>query len=228
LRDRPFHFGPGVASIAAMSTAAFADEPAFAAAVQRHGPELHRHCARMLRSPVDAEDALQETLLRAWRSRRTLASGAPRAWLFRIATNACLDMVARREPTCELPDDDEPAAPFEQRPDARVVAQETLELALLTAIQQLPAKQHASLVLREVLDCSARDTASTLSTSVAAINSALQRSRDGLRERLAEDRLQWACEPPSVREQRALRRYLRALEADTTEAGMQRVADVGG
>jgi RNA polymerase sigma-70 factor (ECF subfamily) len=182
----------------------------------------------VLRSPVDAEDALQETLLRAWRSRRTLTSGATRAWLFRIATNACLDLAARREPTCALPDADEPEAPFEQRPDARAVAQETLELALLTAIQRLPERQHASLVLREVLDCSARDTASTLSTSVAAINSALQRSRDGLRERLDEDRLQWACEPPSGPESRALQRYLRALEAGTAEAGMKHVAGVDG
>jgi RNA polymerase sigma factor (sigma-70 family) len=196
-----------------MSTAAIDDEPTFAAAVLRHGPELHRHCVRMLRCPVDAEDALQETLLRAWRSRRTLASGAPRAWLFRIATNACLDLVARRQPTCALSDGDEPEVPFEQRPDARVVAQETLELALLTAIQQLPAPQHASLVLRDVLDLSARDTASALSTSVAAANSALQRSRDGLRRRLAEDRLEWACEPPSAAQRRALRGYLRALEA---------------
>ena len=209
-----------------MSTAAIDDEPTFAAAVQRHGPELHRHCVRMLRSPVDAEDALQETLLRAWRSRRTPASGATRAWLFRIATNTCLDLAARRRPTCTLSDGDEPEAPYEQRPDARVLAQETLELALLTAIQQLPARQHASLVLREVLDVSARDTASTLSTSVAAINSALQRSRDGLRERLAQDRLQWACDPPSALQSRALQRYLHALEAGTTETGMQHLAGV--
>ena len=195
-----------------MPNAAFAYEPAFAAAVQRHGPELHRHCARMLRSPVDAEDALQETLLRAWRSRRTLASGATRAWLYRIATNACFDLAARREPTCELPDDDEPEAPFEQRPDAQLLAQETLELALLTAIQQLPERQHASLVMRDVLEYSARDTATTLSTSVAAVNSALQRSRGGLRERLAADRHEWACEPPSASQRHALERYLRASE----------------
>ena len=196
-----------------MPSAAIADEPTFAAAVQRHGPELHRHCVRMLRSPADAEDALQEALLRAWRSRRTLSSGATRAWLYRIATNACLDLAARREPTCALPDEDEPEAPYEQRPDARLVAQETVELALLTAIQQLPARQHASLVLRDVLDRSARDTASVLATSVAASNSALQRCRDGLREHLAADRLEWACEPPSPAQQRALRGYLRALEA---------------
>ena len=195
-----------------MLTAVIADELAFAAAVRRHRPELHRHCVRLLRSPADAEDALQETLLRAWRSRRTLASGAPRAWLYRIATNACLDLAARREPTYELPDDHEPEAPPEQRPDAQLVARETLELALLTAIQQLPPRQHASLLLRDVLDRSARDTASALSTSVAASNSALQRCRDGLRERLAPDRLDWACQPPSAAQQRALRGYLRALE----------------
>src|SRR5690348_16130238 len=88
LPDRPFHFARGDVSIAAMPNLAIADEPAFAAAVQRHGPELHRHCVRMLRSPVDADDALQETLLRAWRSRRTQTSDATRAWLYRIATNA--------------------------------------------------------------------------------------------------------------------------------------------
>ena len=196
-----------------MPNPAIADEPAFAAAVQRHGPELHRHCVRMLRSPVDADDALQETLLRAWRSRRTQSSGATRAWLYRIATNACLDLAARREPTCALPEEDEPAAPFEQRPDARIVERETVELALLTAIQRLPDRQHASLVLRDVLDQSARDAASALSTSVAAVNSALQRSRDGLREHLPADRLQWACEPPSASQLRALRRYLRELDS---------------
>src|SRR5829696_1736418 len=104
-----------------MLTAAFADEPAFAATVQRHRPELHRHCVRLLRSPAEAEAALQETLLRAWRSRRTLACGAPPAWLYRIATNVCLDLAARREPTCELPDDGDPEAPSEQRPDAQLV-----------------------------------------------------------------------------------------------------------
>jgi len=194
-----------------MPNLAIADEPAFAAAVQRHGPELHRHCVRMLRSPVDADDALQETLLRAWRSRRTQTSDATRAWLYRIATNACLDLAARREPTCELPDDDEPVAPSEQRPDERLLEQETVELALLTAIQRLPERQHASLVLRDVLDHSARDTASALSTSVAAVNSALQRSRDGMREHLAADRLEWSCEPPSASQLRVLQRYLRAL-----------------
>lgn len=212
MRDRPFPFERPDGSIAAMSTAPCADDHVFAAAVERHRPELHRHCVRLLRSHVDAEDALQDALLRAWRSRRTLASDSPRAWLYRIATNACFDFAARRGPA-PAPLEDESAAPFEQRPDARVVAQETLELALLTAIQQLPARQHASLVMRDVLDCSARETASTLSTSVAAVNSALQRSRGGLRERLAADRLEWACEPPSAAQRRALRRYLAALEA---------------
>ena len=196
-----------------MPNLAIADEPAFSAAVERHAPELRRHCVRMLRSPVDADDALQETLLRAWRSRRTQTSGATRAWLYRIATNACLDLAARREPAAALPDDDEPEAPFEQRPDARILERETVELALLTAIQRLPERQHASLVLRDVLDHSARDTATALSTSVAAVNSALQRSRDGLREHLAADRLEWSCEPPSASQLRALRRYLRVLDS---------------
>jgi RNA polymerase sigma factor (sigma-70 family) len=210
-----------------MSNAPCAETQAFAAVVERHRPELHRHCARMLRSPADAEDALQETLLRAWRSRRTLNTGATLAWLYRIATNVCFDFAARREPIPALLEE-ESAAPFEQRPDARVVAQETLELALLTAIQQLPERQHASLVMRDVLDCSAADAASALSTSVAAINSALQRSRGGLRERLAADRLEWACDPPDASQRRALRRYLRALEAGSARAGMTLLATATG
>jgi RNA polymerase sigma factor (sigma-70 family) len=211
LPDRPFHFARGAASIAAMPIDAIADEPAFSAAVHRHGPELRRHCARMLRSPADAEDALQETLLRAWRSRRSLASGATRAWLYRIATNTCLDLVARREPALALLDHDS-EAPHDERPEERILARETVELALLTAIQQLPERQHASLVLRDVLDYSARDAASTLETSVPAVNSALQRSRGTLRERLAGDRLEWVCAPPSASQERALRRYLQALD----------------
>jgi DNA-directed RNA polymerase specialized sigma24 family protein len=114
----------------------------------------------------------------------------------RIATNACFDLVARRGPHLEGLDelaDDEPAAPAHERPDAIVIAQETLELALQAALHRLPPRQHAALVMRDVLSLSARETATALGTSVAATNSALQRGRSGLRSWLTADRLEWAA-----------------------------------
>jgi RNA polymerase sigma factor (sigma-70 family) len=151
-----------------------------------HRDAVHRHCQRMLGCPLDAEDALQETLLRAWRFRRTAASN-PRAWLYRIATNVCVDALQRRVPTVPV-DDFSPTAPS---PDAEVIDRETIELALRTASSALPPLQHASWVMRDVLQWSARDTACALSTSVPAANSALQRARSGLRSSLARDRLEW-------------------------------------
>jgi len=206
---RPFPFARTLASIPAVPTFSVDDE-AFAAAIARHRPELQRHCARLLRSGADAEDALQDALLKAWRSRRTLASSCPRAWLYRIATNACLDVLARRaEVAAEL--DEEAAAPSEERPDARVLSRETVELALLTAIQQLPPRQHACFVMRDLLRWTADESACALATSVAATNSALQRARRGLRTRLAADPLEWQCAPPSPSERRVLSFYLSAV-----------------
>ena len=148
----------------------------------------------MLGSFEEAEDAVQETFLRAWRSRDTFdGSSAYRAWLYRIATNVCLDLIRRanRRPRSRsleslgevawlqpYPDQllDE-IAPPETEPDAVVVARETIELAFLAAVQLLPARQRAVLILREVLDWSAQETATLLDMSVAAVNSALQRAR---------------------------------------------------
>jgi RNA polymerase sigma factor (sigma-70 family) len=210
MQHRPFPFADALASIVGVST-----EPAFAILLERHRAELHGHCLRLLRSPADAEDALQETLLRAWRSRRTFASGAARPWLYRIATNACFDLSARRGPQLASLDDEladeEPAGRPDERPDAVVLAQETVELALLTAIQKLPPRQHAALVMRDVLCLSADDTATALGTSVAATNSALQRARTGLRSRLTADRLEWACAPSSPDQRQKLRRCLSAV-----------------
>src|SRR5262245_4092614 len=121
MQDRPFPFASPLASIVGVS-----NEPVFAALLERHRAELLRHCTRLLGSPADAEDALQETLLRAWRSRHTLASGAVRPWLYRIATNACFDLAARRGPHLAGLDElanNEPAAPADERPDAIVIAQ---------------------------------------------------------------------------------------------------------
>jgi RNA polymerase sigma factor (sigma-70 family) len=186
MQDRPFPFGRAHGSIAGVT------EPEFATLVTRHRTELHRHCARLLGSPADAEDALQETLLRAWRSRLKVRV-APRAWLYRIATHACFDLAARRRPATEIDGAPEPAAPHDEQPDALAIANETVELALLSAAAHLPRRQCACLVMRDVLRWSAEDTAAALEISVAAGNSTLQRARAGLRAQLAADRLQWSC-----------------------------------
>ena len=177
------------------------DEAAFATLVDRHRRELHVHCYRMLGSFEEAEDLVQETFLRAWRSRDSFAGGPGfRAWLYRIATNASLDAIrARSRRVASLssfaevpwlqpyPDRllDE-VAPSEAEPDAVVVARETIELTFLAVIQLLPPQQRAVLILRDVLDWSAAEAAALLDTSVAAANSALQRARATLRERLPE------------------------------------------
>jgi RNA polymerase sigma-70 factor (ECF subfamily) len=125
-----------------------------------------------------------------------------RPWLYRIATNVCCDVLAGRRANTAL--DDEAAAPRDQQPDAVVIAQETVELALLTALRRLPARQHASLVARDLLRCSADETASAMSLSVAATNSALQRARQSLRAHLGLERLDWAARRPTTAERSLL------------------------
>ena len=194
MRDRPFPFARRAASIAVVI------EPDFAMAVARHRRELHRHCVRLV-GPADADDALQDAWLRAWRSRHT-QHAALRPWLFRIATNACHDLRARQAADAAL--DEAAAAPREQEPEAVVIARETVELALLTAIRRLPARQHSSLLLRDVLRCSAGETAGVMSLSLAATNSALQRGRAGLKARLGPSRLDWTATPPTTGERHLL------------------------
>ena len=225
------------------------EESAFAALVERHRGELQVHCYRMLGSLDDSEDLVQETFLRAWRSRVSFSSQGPRssfrAWLYRIATNACLD-VLRSRPRRTLPQRLGPAAdptaprlppaelpwlqPYPDRlldsipagedgPAAMVVAKETIELAFLAAIQHLPPRQRAVLILREVVGWSAKDTASLLETSVVSVNSALQRARATLRDRLPERRSEWTrSEEPSERESELLRRYVDAHERADVDA----------
>jgi RNA polymerase sigma-70 factor (TIGR02960 family) len=173
------------------------DEAAFASLVEPHRRELHVHCYRMMGSFEEAEDLVQETLLRAWRSRERFEGGPLfRAWLYRIATNACLDALRRRarrpatvssfgevpwlQPYPDALLDELPSE--EDAPDAVVVAKETIELTFLAVIQALPPLQRAVLILRDVLGWSARETAEILDTSVAAANSALQRARATVRE----------------------------------------------
>jgi RNA polymerase sigma-70 factor (ECF subfamily) len=152
----------------------------YAELIELHREELRAHCTRILRSPHDAEDALQEALLRAWCSLHQFEGrGSMRAWLYRIATNASLDQLRRRR---------EPATVVE--PEDGVDAQDQFERResrrrLIAAAGQLPPKQRAVFVLRDVFGWSARETGELLGTSVASVNSSVQRARAALRVRLA-------------------------------------------
>lgn len=211
------------------------DEPTFSALFERYRRALQAHCYRMVGSFDDAEDLVQETFARAWRARkgfRREGQWSFRAWLYRIATNACLDHLARPNPRL-LPADVAPAAdpdaepppatsdvlwldPYPDRlvdPHEAAVARETLEIGFVAAIQHLPARQRAVLILRDVAGFSARDTAKLLGTSVPAVTSALQRARKALRDRLPSRRLEWARGEASTAEEREVaRRYIEALE----------------
>jgi RNA polymerase sigma-70 factor (ECF subfamily) len=170
--------------------------------LEEHRRELTGYCYRMLASPFEAEDAAQETLLRAWRSiDRFEGRAALRSWLYRIATNVCLDMLNARErrarpmdlgPACEpvesnlhtlpeatwiQPAPDALVTPAEGDPAEVAVARETIRLAFVAALQHLPARQRAVLILCEVLRWKASEVAELLDTSVASVNSALQRAR---------------------------------------------------
>jgi RNA polymerase sigma-70 factor, ECF subfamily len=207
------------------------DDATFGEHVERHRRELHIHCYRMLGSFEESEDLVQETFLRAWRRRDTYEGRAPlRAWLYRIATNACLDALDKRprqaSPTGEVlwlqpyPDEllDELVAD-DPGPDAAVVSRETIELAFLVAIQRLPALQRAVLIVRDVLGFSAKETATLLETSVPAVNSALQRARAGMSAHLPEHRLEWAPgTDASVAERELLQRLIAHSEEPNPEA----------
>jgi RNA polymerase sigma-70 factor, ECF subfamily len=186
-------------------------EDAFRRVIERHQAELHAHCYRMLGSLQDAEDALQETLLRAWRSLAGFQGGSSiGTWLYRIATNVCLDAIGRRAkrvlpvdygpPTARQVDPGEPLVesvwvePYPDEvlglkdgyagPEARYEQREAVELAFIAALQHLPARQRAVLILREVLGFSAGEVAETLETTFASVNSALQRARKAVDARL--------------------------------------------
>jgi RNA polymerase sigma-70 factor, ECF subfamily len=195
-----------------LTAARSGDEQAFGGIVEAHRAGLHAHCYRMLGSLHDAEDALQETLLRAWRGlARFERRSSLRSWLYTIATNVCLDAIARR-PKRVLPPDHGPSTtgnpqdagepliesvwiePYPDEtlglgyaaPEARYEERESVELAFIAALQHLPSRQRAVLILREVLGFSASEVAESLGSSVASVNSALQRARRSVDERLPE------------------------------------------
>jgi RNA polymerase sigma-70 factor (TIGR02960 family) len=195
-----------------LNAALAGNDAAFRDLIEPHRPRLHAHCYRMLGSLHDADDALQEALLKAWRGLpRFDGRSSLHTWLYRVTTNACLDAIARR-PKRVLPIDYGPptdprgdapeAAPVpdiwiepypdgryeldaaETLPDARYEQREALELAFVAGLQHLPASQRATLVLRDVLGFSALEAAEVLGTTVPSVTSALQRARRALAERL--------------------------------------------
>ncbi|GAA3558816.1 RNA polymerase subunit sigma-70 [Amycolatopsis ultiminotia] len=210
----------------------------FATETEPYRHELRVHCYRMLGSFDEAEDLVQETLLRAWRGRSTYEGRASlRAWLYRIATNVCLDHLEahpRVLPTLDLPvthDSDlaprpDVAVPWLRpvpdsllEPDAVVVARETVELAFLAAIQHLSPRQRAALVLRDVLGWSARETATALGTTPAAVNSNVLRARAELQEHLPAQRTEWASGSGNEEERAVVAKYVSAL-VDHDEAAL--------
>ena len=211
--------------------------------VRRYRRELHVYCYRMLGSFDEAEDHVQEVFLRAWRSREGFqGQSSPRTWLYRIATNACLDTL-RRDARRAVPSRPAPPAglgpsvaalPWVQPypdslldevpagqpgPEAVAVSRETMSLAFLAAIQLLPPRQRAVLILRDVVSLPAAEVAGTLGMSVPAVNSALQRARARLREQWPGGRLDWApAAEPDSGQRRLLQGFIAAHEQADPEA----------
>ena len=213
-----------------MRVARTGDAGGFALLTERFRRELLVHCYRMLASYDDAQDLTQETFLRAWARRESFEGRASlRTWLYRIATNACLDYLQKRRDRTPIPTELNGAGgtgtevlylqPWpDSRPDdphERAVAKETIELAFIVAVQHLPARQRAVLILRDVLGWPAQQTADTLELTLASANSALQRARVTMREHLPDGRLDWSARAKhelSEDERKLVSAYVRAHE----------------
>ena len=225
-------------------------EPDYERLVEPHRAELRAHCYRMLASAQDAEDALQETMLRAWRGLAGFEGRSSlRSWLYTIATNVCLKMLERR-PRLVLPVDygppsdprDGPGRPVAESvwvepfpddrlgldaavagPEARYDQRESVELAFIAALQHLPARQRAVLILRDVLGFSAREAAAMLEATPAAVDTALQRARRNAGERLPERTQQATLRTLG---DRGLRRIVDAFVAAWERADVDAVVDL--
>jgi RNA polymerase sigma-70 factor, ECF subfamily len=245
--------GPTTQSLRLLEAARTGDDQAFGELVGAHRGELHAHCYRMLGSPYDADDALQETLLRAWRGLAGFQAGRPlRPWLYRIATNVCLDAIATRpkrvlpvdygppagagegpgEPVVELvwlepyPDEALGLESGLAAPDARYEQRESVELAFVAALQHLPANQRAVLILRDVLGFSAREVAESLETTVASVNSSMQRARKTVDERLpARSQQETLRELGDDRLRTLVREYVAAWESRDIDAMVALLVD---
>lgn len=232
--------------------AAGGDERAFGALIEPYQAELGAHCYRMLASAQDAEDAQQDALLRAWRGFAGFAGRSSlRSWLYRVATNSCLDLIQQRkrritpleygpaahasggpgEPLIEtawvepFPDEEMALESSVASPEARSERREGIELAFIAALQHLPPRQRAALILREVLGFSAREAAESLETTVASVNSALQRARAAIDEELPERTQQQALQALGDEELKAIvDEYIRAWESGDVDAVVSMLA----
>ena len=227
------------------------DSASFEALIEPYRNELHAHCYRMLGSAHDAEDALQDALLRAWRAMpRFEGRSSLRTWLYRIATNSCLRLIERR-PRRVLPIDyggpsdphDEPAAPLIESvwvepypdaavadgfaaPEARYEQRESVELAFVAALQHLPARQRAVLILRDVLGFSGAEVAETLETTSTAVYSALQRAHKTIDEQLPEHSQQQTLRMlGDARVRDLVGRYVEAWESGDVEEVVSMLAE---
>jgi RNA polymerase sigma-70 factor, ECF subfamily len=225
---------------ALLEAARSGDADAFEQLIEEHGPSLHAHSYRMLGSRHDADDALQEMSIRAWRAIAHFEGRSSiRSWLYRIATNTCLDLIGRRrkragplesgslgtstDPVTEVPltDDTLPErhAVDPVTPQVRYEQREAAELAFIVALQHLPSRPRAALILRDVLGFTAREVADLLNSSPAAVNSALHRARAALKSRDPDPSQQATRQ--AVGESRppdAVERFVDALERGDLEA----------
>ena len=217
--------------------------------LEAHRPALTGHCYRMLGSPSDADDAVQETMVRAWRAlERFDGRSSLRTWLYRIATNVCLDALSDRRRRAR-PMEREPGTVLDELvpqpraywiepvPDARVlpadadpaelaVLRESIRLAFVAALQELPPRQRAALLLTEVLGWSAKETAAQLDSSVESVKSALKRARSILRAQLPRQRLGWSPpRAPTVSERELLQRFMDAHDRTDATAFAKLLSD---
>jgi RNA polymerase sigma-70 factor (TIGR02960 family) len=225
---------PGADEAAFLAAVRSGDTARFARITERHRRELQVHCYRMLANYEDAQDMTQETFLRAWNKRASFKGhAAPRTWLYRIATNACLDFLEKRNDRTPVPSElADPGSevphlqPYPDRmlpedPQESVVARETIELAFIVAVQHLPPRQRAAFILRDVLGWPASRTADTLELTVASVTSALQRARATMREQLPDRRLDWrspATHELSNDERGVVKSYIGAHERNDLDA----------
>ena len=251
--DRSVRAAAGVYLVMTLSLASNT-EAGFDELVETHRADLHAHCYRMLGSLHDADDALQDTLLRAWRALpKFRGDSSVRTWLYRIATNVCLDAVARRSKRVLPIDYGPPAAPgagdderplpesvwIEPYPDeaigiadgpaapeARYERRETLELAFVAALQHLPPRQRAVLILRDVLGFSASEAADSLDTTVPSVNGALRRARVATEERVPEQSQQATLRALGDRRLREIvERFADAFERGEIDAVLEMLSD---
>ena len=227
-REETSDFGEDGAVVDAIQSGS---ESAFSSLAEPHRKELRVHCYRMLGNFDDAEDLVQETFVRAWRGRSAFEGRSTfRAWLYRIATNACLDAIKAKKRRIQVVDigpttvrspsfDEVPwlqpfpdeLVPGLDEPDALVVAKETIELAFLAAVQHLSPRPRAVLILRDVLGWTASETADALDHTIPGVNSALQRARARMQELGQPGRLEWSpVQPPTESERILVGRYMEA------------------